>query len=94
MQINLVNASGIRVTASPSSVNVTQVGTEKLNVTYTITVSAGVRGFFLLSYLDACPSLIPLAVGYDVSQINASAFPEYQPFSRAAPILECSRAGH
>ena len=86
-QINLVNASGIEVTASPSSIDVTQVGTKKLNVTYTITVSAGVKGFFLLSYLNACPSLIPLAVGYDASQINASAFPYYQPFLQGCTNL-------
>lgn len=58
-----------------------------LNVTYTITVSAGVKGFFELSYPDACPMMIPLAVGFNAAQINASAFPDYYPFTQSCSEL-------
>ena len=80
-QYSYVNATGVTVTPSIRSVNVTDLGNATtLDVTYTINVSNGVSGFFMLQYLDSCPTMIPLAVGYSASQINASSFPDYQPF--------------
>ncbi len=78
--VGYTNASGVTVTPSIPSVNVTAVGNESLTVTYTIQVSNDTQGFFELEYLDSCPSMVPLAVGYQPSQVNASAFPDYQPF--------------
>jgi hypothetical protein len=75
-----VNATGVTITADPGSVNVTETGAANITVTYTIMVSSGTRGIFELNYLDACPTMIPLAVGYSASQINDSSFADYQPF--------------
>lgn len=77
---SLVNATGVTVVSSPASINVTEAGQENFNVTYTISVSTGATGWFLLGYFDGCPTQIPLAVGYSASQVNDSAFPFYQPF--------------
>jgi hypothetical protein len=82
------NATGVTITPSIASVNVTALGNaNSFDVTYTIDISSGVRGFFVLQYLDACPTMIPLAVGYTASQLNASSFAYYQPFLQACTGL-------
>ena len=82
-------AGGVTITPSIPSVNVTALGNgNNFNVTYTINASSGVRGFFVLEYLDSCPTMIPLAVGYTASQLSAKSFLYYQPFQQA-----CSGSG-
>ncbi len=81
-QYTLVNATTATASSSPPSINVTKAGPVGLNVTYTVSVSPGTTGQFLLGYFDACPTQIPLAVGYNMSQISVGVanFPFYQPF--------------
>jgi hypothetical protein len=83
-----VNATGVTITPSVPSVNVSAVGRTNITVTYTVRVSAGVRGFFELEYLNSCPEMVPLAVGYAPSQLNASSFPDYPPLPQ-----ECTQLG-
>lgn len=85
--LGYTNATGVTITPSMHFVNVTAAGNESLTLTYSINVSSGVRGFFELNYLDACPTMIPLAVGYGVSQLNTSSFPDYQPFLQGCTSL-------
>jgi hypothetical protein len=81
-QYTLVSATSVTASSSPPSINVTKAGPVDLNVTYTISVSPGTTGQFLLGYFDGCPTQIPLAVGYNMSQISVGEvnFPFYQPF--------------
>jgi hypothetical protein len=88
-----VNATGITVTASPSSVDVSKLGMSNLTVTYTIRVSPGVRGSYELDYLDSCPYIIPLAIAQSASRINASTFPDYQPFNQGCTQLGMLQGG-
>jgi hypothetical protein len=82
------NVTGITVTPSISSVNVTDYdNATSFNVTYTINVSSGVSGYFLLEYLNACPSMIPLAVGYNASQLDEYSFGYYDPFLQGCTML-------
>jgi hypothetical protein len=92
--LGYTNATGVTITPSIASVNVTALGNLKsFTVTYTINVSSGVSGSFELQYLDACPTMIPLLVGYTASQLNASSFPDYSPFLQGCTGLVCFQAG-
>ena len=86
--LGYTNATGVTITPSIASVNVTALGNLKsFTVTYTISVSSGVSGSFELQYLDACPTMVPLLVGYTASQLNASSFPDYSPFLQGCTWL-------
>jgi len=88
------NATGVTVTPSISSVNVTDyANATSFNVTYTINVSSGVSGFYLLEYLNACPTMIPIAIGYNVSQLNEFSFSYYNPLLQGCTMLSMFPGG-
>jgi hypothetical protein len=80
---------GITVTPSIPSVNVTDyANATSFDVTYTINVSdLAQTGFYLLEYLGACPNIIPLAVGYNVSQLNEYSFSYYNLLSQGCTTM-------
>jgi hypothetical protein len=77
--VRYTNVPGITVTPSISSVNVTDyANATSFNVTYTVNVSdLASSGFYLLEYLGACPNMLPLAVGYNVTQLDEYSFSYY-----------------
>jgi hypothetical protein len=83
------NIPGITVTPSISSVNVTDyANATSFNVTYTINVSdLAPSGFYLLEYLNNCPTAIPLAVGYNVSQLDVNSFSYYNSVPQDCAML-------
>jgi hypothetical protein len=80
-RISYVPAAGVTISSNPPSINVSQAGAVNITATYTITVTPGTRGLDTLSFFDACPDSIPLAVGYTASQINATSYSTDQFFS-------------
>ncbi len=82
------NVTGITVTPSIPVVNVTKyANATSFDVTYTINVSSGVRGFFLLEYLNSCPYMTPLAVGYNASQLTEFSFSYYNTLMQGCEML-------
>jgi len=68
-------APGISEVASPSTLTIPAGFNEsRIIVNYTITAAAQAKGFYTLSFREACPPLIPYSVGYGTSQLNASDF--------------------
>ena len=93
-EFTYANATGISVSASPSSVNVTKLGVANVTVTYAIQVSPSLGpGNYELEYLDACPGMIPLAVAQSASKVNVSSFPDYQPFNQGCSGLAMLQGG-
>lgn len=86
---------GITVTPSVSSVNVTDYANgTSFSVTYTINVSdLAPNGFYLLEYLNNCPAMIPLAVGYNVTQLDDYSFSYYDLVSQGCTMLSMFPGG-
>jgi hypothetical protein len=86
---------GITVTSSISSVNVTDyANATSFNVTYTINVSdLAATGFYLLEYMNSCPTTIPLAVGYNVSQLDVNSFSYYNSVPQDCTMLSMFPGG-
>jgi hypothetical protein len=68
-------APGISETATPGVLNIPAgFNKSRIIVNYTITTTAQAKGFYTLSFYEACPPLIPFSVGYGSAQVNASDF--------------------
>jgi hypothetical protein len=80
----------INVTSSPQSIRISNE--TDVIVAYTINAPAGSSGFYMFGIPDNCPS-VPLAVGYQPSQLAASDFPGIGPIPCPAPIVQVDIVG-
>lgn len=84
----LIEDPNIKVSANPA--NVTLGG--KTNVEYTIDATATSRGLYFLAIPFNCPA-IPIAIGYDSSELNSSDFPSMGPIPCPIPAVQANIIG-
>lgn len=86
--LSSTKSSEISVTASPSSVIISDSSQSQIEVTYTITTSANSSGYYSLSFFNECPPYIPFAVqGVSQAPLTGS---DYKGFFT---LLNCSQQG-